>query len=158
MKTYRIVLAVALERFADLTPVALRLREVTIHQARKHSAIVDVVTVECSFARVTGLETTEEKLARFLEPFREFGIEAQGHVLYGRPSEQIREFSERVNADSLIISSHCTPCPVNISFGSTAAALMRHSPHLLRVVRPTKREVEKTRRMLLSSRPFIPYG
>ncbi len=158
MKTPRIVLAVALERFVDLTPVALRLREVAIEQARKRSAFVDVVTVECFFYKVNGLETTEEKLTRFMEPFRESGIQAQGHVLYGKPSDRIKEFSEKVNADSLIIASHSTPCPANTFLGSTAAALMKHSPHLLWIVRPTKRETEKSRRMILDAHPFIPYG
>ncbi len=158
MKTFRIVLAVALERFVDLTPVALRLREAAIEQARKHSASVDVVTVECSFSEVTGLETTEEKLARFMEAFRESEVQAQGHVLCGKPSDRIKEFSEKVNADYLIIASHNTPRPANTSLGSTAASLLKHSPRLLWIVRPARREAEKTRQMSLSTHPFIPYG
>jgi nucleotide-binding universal stress UspA family protein len=158
MKTFRIVLAVSLEHFVDLTPVALRLREVALTQARKHLATVDVVTVENPVSEVTGMETTEEKLARFMHPFREFGIEARGHLLCGKPSERIREFSEKVDADCLIIASHSTPCPRSPSLGSTAAALLKTSARLLWIVHPTRREVEKSRRMRLSAHPFIPIG
>lgn len=158
MKANRIVLAVSLEHFVDLTPVALRLREVALAQARKHMATVDVVTVESPVSEVTGMESTREKLARFMHPFREFGIEARGHVLSGKPSQRIREFAEEVEASCLIIASNSTPCSGSLSLGSTAAALLKTSARLLWIVHPTKREIEKSHRMRLSAHPFIPIG
>ncbi|HJP14222.1 MAG: hypothetical protein QF701_03665 [Nitrospinota bacterium] len=62
METRPLVLAVSLEPFIDLTPVALRLRAEAVGLSSELSAGIDVITVKSPGFEVTGFETAEEKL------------------------------------------------------------------------------------------------
>ena len=126
VESFRVVLAVALDQFIDLTPVALRLRGVAMDLAREHSAALDVVTVESPDCEVTGLESTEEKLARYVEPLRSARVRICSHLLFGEPGEQIRKFVDKADTGYLVISSHTTPRARGGSVRSTAGELLKN--------------------------------
>jgi nucleotide-binding universal stress UspA family protein len=157
METPPLVLAVSLEPFINLTPVALRLREEAVGLSNELSSGIDVITVETSGFEVTGFESTEEKLYRFIEPLRSSGIHARGHVLTGEPAEEIKKFVTYAGAQYLIIASHITPRLGKVSYGSTASELLQNAPATLWIVLPTKREAEMTEDMKIGEFPHHPF-
>lgn len=155
----RIVLAVALQRYLDFPPVALRAREAAAALAKARDSAVDVVTVEAPAALLPGLESTEQKLERLVRSLREQGLEAEGHLLAGRPAERIPPFVVRCGADFLVIGSHSKRNPLDVGIGSTASALVRECPCPVVMIWPTREESARARALMIPGYPFIfPYG
>ena len=159
MRASRIVLAVALQRYVDFPPVALRAREVAAALARAGDSAVEVVTVEAPGALLPGLETAEEKLGRFVRGLRDQGLEAEGHLLTGRPAERIPPFVVHCGADFLVIGSHSKRNLLDVGIGATANALVRACPCPVVMVWPTREESARARELMIPGYPFIfPYG
>jgi nucleotide-binding universal stress UspA family protein len=159
MKCERICVAVALQRYVDLTPVALRQRQLARILAEAHSARVDVVSVNAPVALLPGVETTEEKLERFAEPLREALPAVTTSLREGRPSQEIRAFINEHDSDLVIVGSHSKRNPLDVGLGSTAAALTRALEVAMLMVRPTFEEMEQTRAQMIPRYPIIfPYG
>jgi nucleotide-binding universal stress UspA family protein len=125
--------------------------------AREHSAALDVVTVESPDCEVTGLESTEEKLARYVEPLRSARVRICSHLLFGEPGEQIRKFVDKADTGYLVISSHTTPRAGGGSVGSTAGELLKNSPAPLWIIRPTLREAEMAEDLRIGEYPCVPF-
>lgn len=159
MRASRIVLAVALQRYVDFPPVALRAREVAAALARAGDSAIEVVTVEAPAALLPGLETAGEKLARFVKGLRDLGLEAEGHLLAGRPADRIPPFVVHCGADFLVIGSHSKRNLLDAGLGSTANALVRACPCPVVMVWPTREESARARELMIPGYPFVfPYG
>ena len=85
----RICVAVALQRYLDITPIAARLRDLAGVLAVADNAPVTIVTVEAPVELLPDVETTEEKLQRLATPLRDLGLMVNTNKLEGRPSEEI---------------------------------------------------------------------
>ena len=161
MKYSRVVVAAALQRYIEPPPVAVRSREVGIALAKEHKAPVDVIAVDAPVRLLPGTESTEEKLNRFVEPFRNEGIEARSHLLSGKPSDQILEFLATLRSETslLIIGSHSKRGPLDVGVGSTSSALVKISPCPVLMIWPSLRETERTQELMIPGYPFVfPYG
>ncbi len=161
MKYSRIVVAAALQRYIEPPPVAVRSREVGIALAKEHKAPVDVIAVDAPVRLLPGTESTEEKLNRFVEPFRNAGIEVRTHLLSGKPSDQILEFLVTLRSETslLIIGSHSKRGPLDVGVGSTSSALVKISPCPVLMIWPTLREAERTQELMIPGYPSVfPYG
>ncbi len=77
MKPRLICVPVALQRYLDLPPVALRQRDVAGLIARSTGAELLVLSVDAPVALVAQLESTPEKLARLGQPLRDDGLTVQ---------------------------------------------------------------------------------
>ncbi|MEK6710934.1 MAG: universal stress protein [Nitrospinota bacterium] len=155
----RIVLAVALQRYLDFPPVALRAREVAAALAKAQGAAVDVITVEAPSAQLPGVESTEEKLDRFVRSLREEGVEAEAHLLAGRPAERLASFVVRSGAEYLVIGSHSKRNLLDVGLGSNASTLVRDCPCPVIMIWPTRQESARARELMIPGYPFIlPYG
>ncbi|MBI3128625.1 MAG: universal stress protein [Candidatus Tectomicrobia bacterium] len=159
MAASRIVLAVALQRYVDFPPVALRAREVAAALARAGRAVIDVVTVEAPASLLPDVESTEEKLNRFVRALRGMGLEVEGHLLAGKPSERIPSFVVHSGAEFLVIGSHSKRSPLDVGLGSTANALVGECPCPIVMVWPTREESARARELMIPGYPFVfPYG
>lgn len=157
----RVIVTVALQRYIETPPVAIRVRDVGIALAKEHKAPVDVIAVEAPVELLPGVESTEEKLNCFVEPFRNAGIEAHPHMLSGKPSEQLLKFLATVDSGTslLIIGSHSKRGPLDIGMGSTSSALVKDSPCPVLMIWPTRQEAERAQELMIPGYPFIfPYG
>lgn len=153
-----ICVAVALQRYVKLTPVAMRQREIATILAQHYGAKVGVVTVDAPVALLPHLETTESKLERYVEPLREAGLAVNSAFREGRPSVEIKRFAEEVGADLLIIGSHSKRGPLDVGLGSTASALKLQDVPVL-MVRQTAAEAALTKEMMVPTYPLIfPYA
>jgi nucleotide-binding universal stress UspA family protein len=154
-----ICVAVALQRYVDLTPLALMMRDLAILLAREHGASVHVVSVDAPVPLLPDAETTEDKVARFAEPLVELGLSVTTEVRQGRPSQEIRACAEALAADLIIIGSHSKRGPLDVGLGSTASALVRDVSGTVLMVRPTQAEQEQARELMIPRYPLIfPYG
>ncbi len=161
MKYSREVVSVALQRYNEPTPVAVPTREVGIALAKEHKAPVDVIAVDAPVRLLPGTESTEEKLNRFVEPFRNAGVEVRSHLLSGKPSDQILEFLATLRSETslLIIGSHSKRRPLDVGVGSTSSALVKIAPCPVLMIWPTLREAERTQELMIPGYPFVfPYG
>lgn len=155
----RICVAVALQRYHDFTPVALRQRELARVLAEADSAGIDVVTAEAPVALLPGLETTEEKLERYAALLREAGCEVRTRLREGRPSREIVRHLEETGADLLIMGTHSKRGPLDVGLGSTAAALPDDLEIPVLFVRPSAADQERTRELMIPRYPLVfPYG
>jgi nucleotide-binding universal stress UspA family protein len=154
-----ICVAVALQRYIDFTPVAERQRELSRVLAAAHGGTLRVLSVDAPVALLADVESTQDKLERFVEPLRSSGIEVVATVREGRPSREIVRWVEEVRADLLIMGSHSKRGPLDVGLGSTAAALPEDFAVPVLLVRPTRSEQERTRDLMIPRYPFIfPYG
>ena len=154
-----ICVAVALQRYLDFTPVALRQRAVARAMAIVNGAKLTVVSVDAPVDLLPHLATTEEKIQRFVDPLAEEGISVQTMLRTGRPSKEILAVLEEIEADVLIMGSHNKSGPLDIGLGSTVRALPYDLEVPLVLIRPTAAEVEEARELIIPSYPVIfPYG
>ena len=154
-----ICVAVALQRYLDFTPVAVRQQELALLLAREHGAAVRVLSVDAPVALLPDVESTDDKLERFAAPFRDAGIEVFTSRREGRPSREILRFVDEVDADLLIMGSHSKRGPLDVGLGSTASALPVDFEVPVLLVRPTQAEQEKSSELMIPRYPFIfPYG
>jgi|GEM_PF-1680464 len=155
----RLCVAVALQRYLDFTPVALRQREVALLLARAWGAAVHVLSVNAPVPLLPDLETTEEKLERYLEPLLAGGLTVTAALREGRPSREIVTYVEEVGADLLVVGTHAKRGPLDVGLGSTAAALPHDLGAAVLLVRPTAGDEERTRELMIPRYPIVfPYG
>jgi nucleotide-binding universal stress UspA family protein len=151
--------AVALQRYLDFTPVALRQRELATILARSWGACVHVLSVNAPVPLLPDLETTEEKLERYVEPMRAEGLTVTSALREGHPGREIVAYVDEVGADLLVVGTHAKRGTLDVGLGSTASAL----PHDLRaavvLVRPTADDEARTRELMIPRYPIVfPYG
>jgi len=154
-----ICVAVALQRYLDFTPVALRQRAVARAMAIVNEATLTVVSVDAPVDLLPHLATTEEKISRFVESLIDEGLSVNTILRTGKPSAEILEVVEESKADLLIMGSHNKSGPLDIGFGSTVRALPHDLEVPLILIRPTAAEVERVRELIIPSYPVVfPYG
>jgi len=155
----KICVAVALQRYIDLPPVALRQRELARALAAAHGASIQVLSVNAPMPLLPDVETTEDKLQRFLAPLLDEGLEAHWSLREGRPSREIARYVQDIAADVLILGTHSKRGPFDVGLGSTAAAIPQDLALTVILIRPTEDEQERTRELMIPRYPFIfPYG
>lgn len=159
MNYQSICVAVALQRYLDFTPVALRQRAVARALAKVDDGVVTVVSVEAPVDLLPDLETTEEKIQRFVQPLATEGLSVHTVLKTGKPSAGILEVIEKIEADVLIIGSHSKQGPLDVGLGSTVRALPADLKVPLILVRPTATEVEMAQELMIPRYPVVfPYG
>jgi hypothetical protein len=87
----RIVAAVALQRYLDFTPIAVRIRDLAALLARACGASLTILSIDAPVELLPGVETTADKLERLCEPLRAAGMEVAVVLREGRPSKVISE-------------------------------------------------------------------
>ena len=154
-----ICVAVALQRYLDFTPIALRQRGLAAVLARGFGAQLTVVSVNAPVDLLPGVETTDDKLQRFIGPLGGEGFEVSAHLLRGKPSREIEDFVVQQRADLLIIGTHSKRGPLDVGLGSTASALVRDVSSAVLMVRPTVEEQREAHELMIPRYPLIfPYG
>ena len=155
----RICVAAALQRYIDITPIAARLRDLAGVLALADNAPLTVVTVEAPVELLPDVETTGEKLERLAAPLRELGLKVNTNLLEGRPSEEIAGLVKTIEADLLLIGSHSKRGVLDVGLGSTATALMRDLDMTVLMLKPTEKEQEKAKELMIPRYPVVfPYG
>ena len=155
----RICIAAALQRYIDITPIAARLRDLAGVLALADNLPVTVVTVEAPVELLPDVETTKEKLERLAAPLREQGLMVNTNLLEGRPSEEIAGLVKTIEADLLLIGSHSKRGVLDVGLGSTATALMRDLDMTVLMLKPTEKEQEKAKELMIPRYPVVfPYG
>lgn len=159
MVVTRICVAVALQRYLDFTPVAVRQREVARLLALASGSTVTVVSVDAPVELLPDVETTAEKLERYLEPLRGDGLRVEAIQRSGQPSAEILAVVSEVGADLLIMGSHSKRGPFDVGLGSTVAALPRDLEVPVLLVRPSVADHERARELMIPRYPVVfPYG
>jgi nucleotide-binding universal stress UspA family protein len=154
-----ICVAVALQRYVDLTPLAVKERDIAALLAQEHGAPVHVVSVDAPVPLLPDVDTTADKVERLVEPLVALGISVTTEVRQGRPSQEIRACAEALAADLLIIGSHSKRGPLDVGLGSTASTLVRDISGTVLMVRPSHAEQEQARELMIPRYPWIfPYG
>jgi len=154
-----ICVAVALQRYLDFTPVALRQRHLAALIASACRARLTVVTVEAPVELLPGLETMQEKLDRYTRPLQEQGLDVTAHHREGKPSSEILATLDEVDADLLIMGSHSKRTPLDVGLGSTVRALPSDLAVPVLLIRPTHEEYERTQELKIPKYPVVfPYG
>ncbi len=155
----RICVATALQRYLDFTPVALRQRELARVLAKAYGARIWVLSVDAPVPLLPDVETTEDKLRRYVRVLEDDGCEVTTTTRQGRPSREIRGYVEEMAADLLIIGSHSKRGPLDVGLGSTAAAIGHDLTATVFLVRPTAPESERTKQLIIPRYPLLfPYG
>jgi nucleotide-binding universal stress UspA family protein len=159
MEYRRIVAAVALQRYLDFTPIALRIRDLAVLLARASGAPLHVLSVDAPVELLPGVENTADKLERLVEPLRGIGIEVVTELREGRPSRVVSEYVAEVDADLLILGTHSKRGPIDVGLGSTASAIDRELATTVLMVRPTLAEQEAALELMIPRYPMVfPYG
>jgi nucleotide-binding universal stress UspA family protein len=100
----------------DSSPLGRHVVEVAARVARQYGLPLHVVTV----AHESGRAVAEETLARVLAYARGAGVETpHGHVLAGRPHEEIVQAAKKLNADLLVVGRHGENSLVRTALGGT---------------------------------------
>ncbi len=159
MRYGSICVAVALQRYLDFTPVALRQRELGRVLAREYGAVLHCLSVNAPVPLLPDVETSEEKLVRYVEPLLAAGLDVRTALREGTPSREIIAYVHQVGAELLIVGSHSKRGPLDVGLGSTAAALPQDLRAAVLLVRPTAAEQETTRELMIPRYPLVfPYG
>jgi nucleotide-binding universal stress UspA family protein len=155
----RIIVAAALQRYLDLTPIAIRIRDIGGDLAATHGASIHLLSVDAPVDLLPGLETTAEKLDRYAAPIVDRGLEVTTEIKKGRPSRAIEDSVHEVGADLLIMGSHSKRGPIDVGLGSTASAISRELDATVVLVRPTEGEQERAKELMIPKYPLVfPYG
>lgn len=155
----RIVAAVALQRYLDFTPIALRVRDLAALLARSCGASLTMLSVDAPVELLPGVETTRDKLERLCEPLRAAGTEVAAVLREGRPSKVIAEVVAELGADLLVMGTHSKRGPIDVGLGSTASAIDRELAATVLLVRPGPAEQEAARELMIPRYPLVfPYG
>ena len=159
MSYQRICVPVALQRYVAFTPVALRQRDLALLIAGDSEATVYVISVDAPVGLMPGSEPTEAKLNRYVERFAAAGVEHQTAYRKGKPSREVREYIDAINADLVVIGSHSKRGPFDVGIGSTASVLSRKTEVPVLMVWPTPDEVDRADELKIPSYPVVfPYG
>ena len=86
MSYNKILLAAALQRYVNFTPLALRQRELALALAQKFGAELHVLTTQAPAGLLPHVESTEEKLARYVEPMVDQEVAVHAVYRVGKPS------------------------------------------------------------------------
>ncbi len=154
-----ILLAVALQRYADITPRAVAVREVGADMAKLYNAPLTVLTVHVQLALMPEGESTEEKLARFVAPLIEQGMQVESMLREGSPRTLIPEVAKQIGARLIVMGTHSKRGILDTTVGGTAKAVISDSPCRVLLVATTAEESQKTHDLIIPEYPFIfPYG
>lgn len=126
-----ILLAVALQRYLDFTPHALAARQVAMDLALFYNVPIHAITAEAKSLNLVpdaDLETTAEKLLRFIQPIKEAGIVVVDNILKGTPRKIITQHARKVQADLIVMGSHSKRTIMDIALGGTASAVLADAP------------------------------
>lgn len=159
MSYTKICVAAALQRYLDVTPIAARIRDLAGVLAAADTIPVSVLSVEAPVELLPDVESLEEKLERYAEPLRAEGLDVEVTIRKGKPSREIIAHMEEICADVLIIGSHSKRGTLDVGLGSTASALLRDLETTVITVRPTEKEQERARELMIPRYPVVfPYG
>lgn len=159
MSYRRIVVAAALQRYLDFTPIAVRIRALGAMLARENGCPLHLLTVDAPVELLPDVETTADKLGRFATPPTEEGLAVTPELREGRPSRVINDYVVEVAADLLILGTHSKRGPIDVGLGSTASAIDRDLPVTVVMVRPTAAEQERAHELMIPRYPIVfPYG
>ncbi|MFQ5915618.1 MAG: universal stress protein [Nitrospinota bacterium] len=154
-----ILVAVALQRFADITPRALAVRSVAVDMARLYDAPLTALTVHVQLALMPEGESTEQKMARFVAPLLEQGVRVESMVREGSPRVVISEVAGEIGARLVVLGTHSKRGILDTPVGGTAKAVISGAPCRVILVATTAEESQKTRELIIPEYPFIfPYG
>jgi len=73
-------------------------------------------------------EHAESRLLHYVELAREQGVEADHHIVTGRPSEEIIKLAEKLNCVMIVIATHGRTGFDHVVFGSVCEQVVRRSP------------------------------
>lgn len=155
----RILVAVALQRYSNITPLAVAIREVAAEHARASGASLTVMTVHFPVAKIPeARQRTEEKLDRFITPIVEEGLEVETRIVEGSPRVMIQGVASEIGARLIVMGTH-TKRGLDTAIGGTARAVIKSAPCRVVLVAPTVEESRRTREMIVPDYPVIfPYG
>ncbi len=154
-----ILLAVALQRYADITPRAIAVREVAADMARFYKTPLTVLTIHVQLALMPEGESTEEKLARFVAPLIEQGLQVGSMLREGSPRSLIPQVAKEIGARLVVMGTHSKRGILDTVVGGTAKAVISASPCRVLLVATTAEESQKTHNLIIPEYPFIfPYG
>lgn len=159
MSYKKILLAAALQRYVNFTPLALRQREFALALAQKFGAELHVLTAQAPAGLLPHVESTEEKLARYVEPLQDQDVTVKVIYRVGKPSTVIQQVVSEMGADLVIIGSHSKRGVLDVGIGSTAAAVERGLAATVMMIRPTVEDSAKAREEMIPKYPLVfPYG
>jgi nucleotide-binding universal stress UspA family protein len=154
-----ILLAVALQRYADITPRSIAVREVATDMARFYQSPLTVLTIHVQLALMPEGESTEEKMARFVAPLIEQGIQVESIVREGSPRILIPEVAKDIGARLIVMGTHSKRGILDTVVGGTAKAVIADAPCRVLLVATTAGESKQTHELIIPEYPFIfPYG
>ncbi len=81
-------------------------------------------------------KTMEQKMAAFIAPLKEEGLEVTEILRVGSPRKTIVQVAREIEADVLIIGSHSKRGILDIALGGTAQSVSRHAPCAVVLVSP----------------------
>jgi nucleotide-binding universal stress UspA family protein len=150
-----IALPVALQRYIDAPPVAVRQRDIAAALAQAGGARLVVFSGEAPLGLLPSAESVAEKLRAFVQPLRDQGLAVDAEVLHGKPGDVVPAAIAAAQAELAIIGSHSKRSVGEVALGSTAAALLRHVACPVLLVRPTKDDEQKARQMMIPHYPWV---
>lgn len=154
-----ILLAVALQRYGDITPRAIAVRDVASDMVEFHKAPLTVLTVHVQLALMPEGESTEQKMERFVAPLIERGLRVESMVREGSPRVLISEVAKELDTRLIVMGTHSKRGILDTVVGGTAKAVIAGAPCRVLLVAPTDDEDQKTRELMIPEYPFIfPYG
>lgn len=148
-----VALPVALQRYVDAPPLAVRQRDLAALIAKAYGAQVLAISCEAPLGLVAQAETVAQKLAAFTAPLVAAGIDVVTRVVAGRPSEAL--LAAIGGADVAVVGTHSKRRVVDVTIGSTASALLRDLTCPVILVRPTAADEEQARRMTIPHYPAV---
>lgn len=155
MDTRRCIgVAVALQRYVDVPPVAARQRDLAAAYARQTGAPIRILSVEAPVSLVASALSLDEKLRTYAQPLVDAGLDVETSVRRGRPASVVLEWLDDVGADLLVLGSHSKQSPVDVDMGSAARHLLREAPCAVVLVRPTVAEQERAKQMMIPHYPW----
>ena len=147
MSYKRICVPVALQRYLEFTPVALRQRDIALALASTFGSELHFLAVDAPIALLG---------TSWLVVFASEDIEGANVVLReGKPSSEILDYLEESRADLVIVGSHSKRGPIDVGIGSTASILSRKSPAPVVMIWPTEDEVERAKELKIPHYPIV---
>ncbi len=149
-----VLLAVALQRWDRYSTHALAARDLAAFIARSTSRRLHVFSAyDYDYMRATQVpprmaaqvldehrrrtdKLLEQKMADFIAPLKEEGLEVTEILQIGNPREIIVQFASDIEADLLIIDSHSKRGILDIALGGTAQSVSRRAPCTVVLVSP----------------------
>jgi nucleotide-binding universal stress UspA family protein len=150
-----IAVPVALQRYVDAPPLAIRQRDVALALAKECGAKVIVLSSEADLGLLPQAMNVGEKLAAYAQPLAEAGISVDTRVFGEKPSVAIPKAIADSGADLAIIGTHHKRSAIDIDLGSTASSLVRELKVPIILVRPTPADEEQAKKMTVPHYPAV---